>query len=205
MIIVGLTGSIGMGKSTTAKAFRDAGAPVFDADAAVHELYAQGGAAVEAVAAEFPDVVVDGAVDRGRLRARLQGDSQAFARLEAIVHPLVGAARRRFLRAARRKDADIVVFDIPLLFETGGEGLVDFIVVVSAPASVQKARVLSRPGMTERAFAEILARQVPDSQKRARADAVIDTSQSIAHARNQVRRLVARLKRRAGRRRDAHA
>lgn len=187
MKIIGLTGSIAMGKSTTASMLADEGCPVFDADAAVARLYAPGGAAVEPVEAAFPGVAAGGAVDRGRLSERLQADPSAFARLEAIVHPLVAGARAQFLDAAREAGAEFVVFDVPLLFETGMDADVDYVMVVSAPYAVQRDRVLARPGMSEAKFRAILERQTPDSQKRARADVVIDTSRGLDAARAQVR------------------
>jgi dephospho-CoA kinase len=184
VIILGLTGSIGMGKSTTAGLFREAGVPMQDADQVVAELYAQGGAAVGPVGGAFPGVVKDGAIDRAALSKRVLSDHDALRRLEAIVHPLVRAERDRFLQSA--KDADIVVFDVPLLLETGVDRDVDAVVVVSAPEAVQRERVLRRPDMTETKLAQILARQMPDSEKRARADFVIDTSRDIEAARQQV-------------------
>jgi len=190
VIILGLTGSIGMGKSTTAALFAEEGARVYDSDAAVHRLYAAGGAAVAPVEAAFPGVTRDGAIDRGALGRRVLDDAKAIRRLEAIVHPLVEAERIAFLEAARRDKAPAVVLDIPLLFEIGGEDLVDAVVVVSAPVEVQRARVLSRPGMTQAKFDAILARQLPDAEKRARADYVIDTSQGIEPARDAVRRIL---------------
>ena len=186
MIVLGLTGSIGMGKSTTAGLFREAGAPVQDADQVVADLYARGGAAVGPVGAAFPGVVTDGAVDRGRLSDSVLGDPQALARLEAIVHPLVADARAAFLTEAKAAGAPAAVLDVPLLFEAGIADHVDAVVVVSAPEAVQRDRVLSRPGMTEQKFAAILARQMPDAQKRARADFVIDTGNGIEAARGQV-------------------
>ncbi|HYE47357.1 MAG TPA: dephospho-CoA kinase [Caulobacter sp.] len=194
MILVGLTGSIGMGKSTTGKLFEAEGVPVYDADAAVHRLYAKGGAAVEPLEQEFGDVIVDGAVDRERLSKKVLGDPAALKRLEAIVHPLVGASRTGFFQDAIGAGADIVVLDIPLLFETGGEKNVRAVVVVSAPAEMQRERVLARPGMTVEKFEAILARQVPDAEKRARADFVIDTGQGLDHARDQVRQVLATLR-----------
>jgi dephospho-CoA kinase len=184
MIVLGLTGSIGMGKTTTAALFRDAGVPVYDADVAVHALYAAGGAAVAPVEAAFPGVVVAGAIDRRRLSERITADPAALAQLEAIVHPLVAAERAAFLESA--KDADVVVLDIPLLFETRAEGLVQAVVVVSAPADLQRHRVLSRPGMSEDKFAALLARQTPDSEKRVRADFVIETDAGIDSAARRV-------------------
>jgi dephospho-CoA kinase len=191
VIVLGLTGSIGMGKSTTAGLFAEAGAPVFSSDETVHALYAPGGAAVVAVEAAFPGVVRDGTVDRARLAERLAGDPAAFERLEAIVHPLVAAARDRFHAAARREGAAVVVLDIPLLFEAGREGEVDAVVVVTAPPEIQRERVLARPGMTEARLATILARQLPDAEKRARADFVVETGRGIAAARAQVRTILA--------------
>ncbi len=197
MLILGLTGSIGMGKSTTAAMFEAEGVPVYDSDAAVHALYAAGGAAVAPVEAAFPGVVVDGAIDRAKLSARVVGDPEALAKLEAIVHPLVGAHRVGFFEKAQAEGRDIVVLDIPLLFETGGQKSVDKVVVVSAPPDVQRARVLARPEMTPEKFEAILARQTPDAEKRARADFVIDTGQGVEHARQQVRDLLTLLRTRA--------
>jgi len=202
MIVVGLTGSIGMGKSTTAAMFAQAGAPVYDADAEVRGLYSPGGAAVGPVEAAFPGVVVDGAIDRGRLSDRVLGNPEALARLNAIVWPLMGARREAFFQAARAAAAAIVVLDVPLLLETGGEKTVDAVVVVSAPADVQRARVLARPGMTEAKLAAILAAQMPDAEKRARAEFVIDTSQGLAAARAQVDSVLALLRERAKRTSD---
>jgi len=194
MIVLVLTGSIGMGKSTTARLFEEAGAAVWDADAAVHALYQAGGAAVGPVEAAFPGVVVDGAVDRTRLSDWLQDHPAGFRTLEAIVHPLVRADREAFLQRAREAGRPVVVLDIPLWFETGAARTgVTAVVVVSAPAEAQRQRVLSRPGMTEPRFRQILSRQVPDAEKRARADAIIDTGQGLPHAREQVRLLMERL------------
>ncbi|WEK57777.1 MAG: dephospho-CoA kinase [Candidatus Brevundimonas phytovorans] len=190
MIILGLTGSIGMGKSTTGRMFADEGALVWDADAAVHRLYARGGAAVEPLAQAFPGVVVDGAVDRTRLAEALGRDEAAFKRLEAIVHPLVGQDRAQDLAAARTEGVRLAVLDIPLLFETGGEALVDAVVVVTADPEVQAARVLARPGMTHERFEAILARQTPDAEKRRRADFLVDTGRGLDAARDQVRQIV---------------
>lgn len=186
MIVLGLTGSIGMGKSTTAGLFAEAGCPVWDADAAVHRLYGPGGAAVAPVAAAFPGVELEGAIDRTRLAAALAADPDGFARLERIVHPLVAADRAAALAAAAAMGATVAVADIPLLFETGAEGQVDAVVVVTAPAEVQAARVLARPGMTPERFAALLARQTPDAEKRRRADFVIDTGQGLDAARAAV-------------------
>lgn len=205
MIVVGLTGSIGMGKTATAQMFAKAGAPVFDADAVVHALYAKGGAAVARIAEAFPDAIVEGAVDRARLGAQVRGDGEAFARLEAIVHPLVAAARRRFLRRARRRGEPVAILDVPLLFETGGDRNVDHIIVVSAPEAVQRARVLARTGMTEANFAAIAARQTPDAEKRARADDIIDTSAGFDEAQRAVDGVMRRLRRRAKRVMERHA
>jgi dephospho-CoA kinase len=194
MLVLGLTGSIGMGKSTTSAMFQVEGVPVYDSDAAVHALYATGGAAVGPVEAAFPGVVVNGAIDRARLSAQVVGDAEALAKLEAIVHPLVGAHRIGFFEKATAEGHEIVVLDIPLLFETGGEKKVDKVVVVSAPADVQRARVLARPEMTPEKFEAILARQTPDAEKRARADFVIDTGQGLDSARQQVRDLLTLLR-----------
>ncbi|MBC7769348.1 MAG: dephospho-CoA kinase [Phycisphaerales bacterium] len=187
MIVVGLTGSIGMGKSTVAKMFAEEGAPFLDSDAVVHALYDAGGAAVALVEGAFPGVAKDGAIDRTTLSARVVGDDAAIRRLEAIVHPLVRQAQAEFLQSRRESGADVVVLDIPLLFEGGGQKFVDKVVVVSAPAEVQRARVLARPGMTPEKFEAILARQTPDAEKRARADFVIDTSGAFDATRAQVR------------------
>lgn len=187
MIVLGLTGTIGMGKSTVAKMFAEEGAPAFDSDAAVHELYAPGGAAVAPVEAAFPGVTRDGAIDRGLLSAKVVGDAQALKQLEQIVHPLVRQAQANFLARQRAAGAPVVVLDIPLLFESTGAKGVDKIVVVSAPADVQRARVLARPGMTEAKFEDLLSRQTPDAEKRARADFVIDTGGSLEDTRAQVR------------------
>lgn len=184
MWILGLTGSIGMGKSATAAMFRSFGVPVHDADAAVHMLYR--GAAVEPVEAAFPGVVRDGVVDRAALGARVLGDAAAMARLEAIVHPLVGAQELEFLARARGRGARAVVLDIPLLFETGGSRRTHAVVVVSAPAEVQRGRVLDRPGMTQDKFHAILAKQMPDAEKRRRAHFIVDTGRGFEAARHQV-------------------
>lgn len=178
--LLGLTGGIGMGKSTASGIFRDLGHPVWDADAAVHRLYAPGGAAVAPVAAAFPGVLRDGAIDRAALKAQLAADADGFPRLEAIVHPLVAQDRAAFIAA--HQDAPIVVLDIPLLFEGGAQAQMDGVAVVSAPAEVQRARVLARPGMDEAGLAMILSRQMPDAQKRALADWVIP-SDSLQGAR----------------------
>lgn len=187
MIVIGLTGSIGMGKSTVAQMFADEGAPAFNSDAAVHALYAPGGAAVAPVGEAFPGVVRDGAIDRVALSAQVVNNDVAIKRLEAIVHPLVRAAQAQFLQDARDAGASAVVLDIPLLFESGGTVLVDKVVVVTAPPEIQRTRVLSRPGMTEEKFESLLARQTPDAEKRARADYVIDTAGDFDATRAQVR------------------
>jgi dephospho-CoA kinase len=197
MIVVGLTGSIGMGKSTTAAMFAEAGAPVYDADAEVRALYAPGGAAVGPVETAFPGVARDGAIDRTLLGDRVLGDPGALARLNAIVWPLMGAARAAFFDRARQAGAPLVVLDIPLLLESGGENNVDVVVVVSAPPALQRARVLARPGMHEAKLDAIIAAQMPDADKRMRADFVIDTSAGLDHARAQVADVLATLHRRA--------
>lgn len=196
MILVGLTGSIGMGKSTAGKMFRDAGIPVFSADEAVHGLYA--GRAAPLIAEAFPDVVRNGAVDRDRLARAVLGKPEALAALEAIVHPLVREEETAFLEAARRSGAAMAVLDIPLLFETGGERRVDHVVVVSAPGEIEQERVLKRPGMTPEKLGKILARQVPDAEKRARADYVIDTGGSLDETRGQVAEVIANITGQAG-------
>jgi dephospho-CoA kinase len=190
VILLGLTGSIGMGKSTTTAMFAEHGAVVWNADDAVHALYGRGGAAVGPVGEAFPGVVIDGAVDRGRLAQALGRDETAFRRLETIVHPLVAAGRMADLEAARAGGVKLAVLDIPLLFETGGDRAVDAIVVVTADAETQRARVLSRPGMTGERFEAILARQMPDAEKRRRADFVIDTAQGLDAARARVAEIV---------------
>ena len=191
MIILGLTGSIGMGKSTTAKMFAEAGVPVSDADRMVHALYA--GAAVPPIEKAFPGTVSDGVVDRDKLAATVLGDPARLRELEAIVHPLVRAETDAFVERHRQAGAPLIVLDIPLLFEIGGMGRVDRILVVTAPADVQRERVLSRPGMTEEKFDAILAKQVPDAEKRRRADFVIDTSRGMDAAREDVLRIIAEL------------
>jgi dephospho-CoA kinase len=189
MIVLGLTGSIGMGKSTTAKMFAEAGVPVHDSDEAVHRLYA--GKAAPLIEAEFPGVVVDGVVDRKRLAEIVLKDREAIKRLEAIVHPLVRADADAFLARHHEAGAKLAMLDIPLLFETGGRDRVDRVVVVTAPGEVQRERVLARPGMTVEKFEAILARQVPDAQKRAMADYVIDTGRGMEAARHQVAAVIA--------------
>lgn len=191
MIVLGLTGSIGMGKSTTAELFEAAGVPVHSADAAVHRLYA--GRAAPPIEALFPGTVKDGIVDRNALAEKVLGDGAALKRLEALVHPLVREEEGAFLAAAKASGAAITVLDIPLLFETGAEARVDRIAVVSAPAEIQRRRVMERQGMTPEKFAAILEKQVPDAEKRRRADFVIDTSRGIEAAREQVAAIIAAL------------
>ncbi|NLS18980.1 dephospho-CoA kinase [Rhizobium sp. P40RR-XXII] len=193
MIRIGLTGSIGMGKSTSAKLFAEAGIPANDSDAVVHDLYS--GEAVPLVEAAFPGTTSNGKVDRQELSRKLAGEPSGFKRLEAIIHPLVREREREFLERQRQAGADMVVLDIPLLFETGADKRVDKIVVVSCDPQIQRERVLARPGMTEEKFNMILSRQTPDAEKRARADYVIDTGGSIDAARKQVREIVADLRR----------
>jgi dephospho-CoA kinase len=191
MFILGLTGSIGMGKSATAKMFAEEGVPVHDADAAVHRLYE--GEATPLIEAAFPGTTSGGKVDRTRLGRRVLDDAAAIARLEAIVHPLVAQSRERFIAETGRSGAEVAVLDVPLLFETGGDKRVDAVVVVSAPAEVQRARVFERPGMTDEKFASILTKQMPDAEKRARADFVVDTSKGFDAARAQVREILAQV------------
>jgi dephospho-CoA kinase len=188
MFILGLTGSLGMGKSTTAGFFAEAGVPVHDADAVVHRLYE--GEAAPAIEAAFPGTTVAGKVDRTRLAARVVDDPAALRKLEAIVHPLVSDAKVRFLSDAQARGAEVVVLDIPLLFETGGDQRVDAVVVVSAPGDVQRQRVLERPGMTAERLDALLARQMADSEKRQRADFVVDTSGGFDAARGQVQEIL---------------
>ena len=188
MFILGLTGSVGMGKSTTARFFAEEGVPVHDADAVVHRLYE--GEAVAAIEAAFPGTTGAGKVDRDKLAARVLGDAATLRRLEAIVHPLVHDAERRLLAEAQARGEKVAVLDIPLLFETGGDRRVDAVVVVSAPPEVQRARVLARPGMTIEKLEAILAKQMPDAEKRRRADFVVDTSQGFDGARAQVRAIL---------------
>ena len=191
MILLGLTGSIGMGKSTTAAMFREAGVPVYDADAEVHASYAAGGACVGPVGEAFPGVVRDGAIDREALRLAVLGKPLELQRLNGIVHPIIGALRKRFFAAAEAQGADLVVLDIPLLFEGGGERGMDAVAVVTAPPELQRARVLQRAGMTPERLEAILAQQMPDAEKRARADFVIDTSQGLEPVRRQVAEIIA--------------
>jgi dephospho-CoA kinase len=191
IIILGLTGSIGMGKSETARMFRRLGVPVFDADATVHRLFAKGGAAVHAVAKAFPGVLKDGAIDRKALGAQVFGHPAKLRQLEAIVHPLVRDAEKTFLRRAVTHRHKLAVLDIPLLFETGGRDRCDYIAVVSAPAFIQRQRVLARPGMTEDRLEAVLAQQIPDRDKRRHADFIIHSGLGKAYAFAQVRRIVA--------------
>jgi dephospho-CoA kinase len=192
MRLIGLTGGIGMGKSTAAALFRRAHLPVFDADRVVRNLQAKGGAAVPLIAAAFPGTVYDGRIDRARLRAAVIGKPAALARLEAIIHPLVRAAERRFIARAQRHGAPAVILDIPLLFETGGHRRLDSVIVVSAPAAVQRARVRARRQMNDAEITAIIARQMPDAVKRRRADLVVRTGLSRHHAWRQVRRFILR-------------
>ena len=188
MFVLGLTGSLGMGKSTTARFFAEAGVPVHDADAVVHRLYE--GEAVAAIEAAFPGTAAQGKVDRNKLAARVLGDAAALKRLEDIVHPLVQEAEARLLAEAQARGEKLAVLDIPLLFETVGDARVDAVVVVSAPPDVQRSRVLERPGMTMEKLDSILAKQMPDAEKRRRADFVVDTSLGFESARAQVRAIL---------------
>lgn len=197
MIVIGLTGSIGMGKSTIAERFRQLGVPVCDADALVHELYE--GEAVGPIETAFPGTTTDGKVDRIKLGQAVLGDPRGLKRLESIVHPLVQAAERDFLSKASEQGAKMAVLEIPLLFETGGDARVDVTVVVSAPAEVQRERVLQRAGMTPAKLEAILARQMPDAEKRRRADFVVDTGVSVEESYAQVDAIVAALQNRGGR------
>lgn len=194
MVIVGLTGSIGMGKSETAKMFRNLGVPVYDADAAVHGIYAPGGSAVAPIEEAFPGVTGPNGVDREALAKRVLNDPAALKKLESIVHPLVGLVQQRFLEQAAAEKAELVVIDVPLLYETGGQKRVDCVVLVSAPYELQRERVLARPGMSEEKFQAILSKQVPDAQKRQQADFIIDSSQGLEPAMAQVAALLPQLK-----------
>jgi dephospho-CoA kinase len=189
MRILGLTGSIGMGKSTTAKLFAEAGVPVYDADAAVHKIYE--GEAAPAIEAAFPGTTVDGKVDRAKLSAKVVHNPAAIKQLEQIVHPMLGASRQKFLDDAERSGAPVVVMDIPLLFETGGEKRVDAVVVVSTDSATQRERILARGTMTSEALDAILARQLPDAEKRKRADFVVDTSHGLEPVRTAIRDILA--------------
>jgi dephospho-CoA kinase len=191
MIVLGLTGSVGMGKSTTAQMFVAEGVPLFDADAAVHQLYA--GEAAPVIEREFPGTTKNGTVDREKLSAFVVGKPEALSRLEKLIHPLVGKLRAKFMENAEKSGAKAVVLDIPLLFETGDPSKFHAVVVVSAPAEIQRERVLARPGMTAEKFEAILKRQTPDSEKRARADFVIDTGKGLDEARRQVREVLAQV------------
>ncbi|MEL6360407.1 MAG: dephospho-CoA kinase [Pseudomonadota bacterium] len=186
MKIVALTGSIGMGKSTVASMFGELGAAVWDADAAVHRLYAKGGAGVAPIAEAFPAAVVEGQVDRGRLSSLVLNDGEAFSKLEGIIHPLVAEDRTASIAAAMASGAALIVLDIPLLFETGAEKYFETVIVVSAPYEIQKARVLARPGMTGEKFDQILAKQTPDAEKRARATHIIETVGTLEDTRVRV-------------------
>ena len=188
MIILGLTGSIGMGKSTTAKLFEEAGVPVYDADAAVHKIYE--GEAAPAIEAAFPGTTVNGKVDRNKLSAKVVHDPAAMKRLEQIVHPMLGASRQKFLHDAEQSGAPVAVVDVPLLFETGGEKRVDAVVVVTTTPEIQRQRILSRDKMTGEKLDAILARQLPDAEKRKRADFVVDTSGGLDPVRAQIRDIV---------------
>ena len=192
MIILGLTGSIGMGKTTASNMFADAGVPVYSADDAVHRLYA--GRAAPLIEAAFPGTVVDGTVDRTKLSSAALGKPEALKKLESIIHPLVHEEEAAFLAQARADGADIALIDIPLLFETGGESRVDKVAVVSAPADIQRERVLARPGMTDEKFTAILERQMPDAEKRARADFIIDSSGDFEETRLQINAIIAELR-----------
>ena len=194
MVVLGLTGSIGMGKSTTAAMFADLGVPVWDADAAVHRLYGPGAPGSAALAGLVPQAVGDAGIDRARLRAAILANPGLLAQVEGAIHPLVAADRSDFLDRARADGHALVLCDIPLLYETGAERWLDRVAVVTAPADVQRARVLARPGMTEEAFAAILAKQVPDAEKRTRADFVIDTGRGVEPVRRQVAGIVAELR-----------
>src|ERR1700691_2008380 len=185
MIVLGLTGSIGMGKSTTAKLFAEAGVPVYDADAAVHRLYE--GEAAPAIEAAFPGTTIDGKVDRTRLSAQVVHDPAAMRRLEQIVHPMLGASRQNFLDDAEQSGAPVAVVDVPLLFETGGEKRVDAVVVVTTTPEIQRERILARPNMTGEKLDALLARQLPDAEKRKRADFVVDTSDGLDPVRTRIR------------------
>jgi dephospho-CoA kinase len=191
MLIIGLTGSIGMGKSTTLQMFADEGVPVYDADAAVHAVYSS--TAVPVVEAAFPGTTADGKVDRQKLSQRVLGNPEALKKLEQIVHPLLGAHRQKFLEQAETSGAPIVLMDVPLLFETGGEKRMDAVVVVSAPAELQRERVLARENMTQEKLDAILARQMPDAEKRKRADFVVDTSRGLAPVRAEVKDILAKV------------
>ena len=190
MIIVGLTGSIGMGKTTTSNMFKEAGCPVFDADAAVHALYAKGGKAVPIIHAVFPDAIKDGAIDRARLGEHMRKDPLQLKVLESFIHPLMTESRAKFFEQAQKDNAEIIIMDVPLLFETGGDAYVDKVVVVTAPADVQRKRVMARPGMNAELLTSLLARQMPDAEKRKRADILIYTDKGLENARKQVHKIL---------------
>ena len=196
-----LTGSLGMGKSRTASFFAEAGVPVHDSDAVVHALYE--GEAVPLIERAFPGAAAAGKVDRAKLAAMVLGDAAAIAKLEAIVHPLVAEVRDRFLADAQARGAPVVLLDVPLLFETAGERGCDAVVVVSAPAQLQRQRAFERPGMTEEKFAALVAKQMPDAEKRWRADFIVDSSQSFEHARAQVRDILQAVAKMRGRAADS--
>ena len=198
MKVIGLTGSIGMGKSTTAAMFRAAGIPVYDADAAVHEAYAVGGVAVGPVGEAFPGTVKDGRVDREALRQAVLGKPEQMAKLNSIVHPLIGAARSDVFEKARAAGADMIVMDVPLIFETGGQRNMDAVIVVSAPPEMQRERVLAREGMTPERLEAILSQQMPDAEKRALADYVVDTGRGLEPAQAQVTEIIGKLRASAG-------
>lgn len=197
MLIIGLTGSIGMGKSTMADALRDLGLPVLDADQIVHDLYA--GPAVTQIETAFPGTTRDGAVDRGLLSEALRKNADGFQKLEALIHPLVHLEQKKFLHAQKEAGAEIVVLEIPLLFETKGDQRVDVTIVVSAPEHVQRTRVLDRPGMTREKFQQIISKQIPDEEKRTKADFVVDTGQPVADSIMQITDIVRSLNGRAAR------
>ncbi len=203
MIVIGLTGSIGMGKTETARLFMQEGVPVYDADAEVHRLYDKGGAAVPLIAAAFPGAVKNGVVERDRLAEIVLQDKAALARLEAIIHPMVQACREDAIKHAQSKGAELMVLDIPLLLEKGGDSEVDCVVVVSAPDHIQRARVLERVGMTKDKLDSILQQQMPDAQKRQRADYIVETDKGIEHARAQVRHIIRSIKSKSDSKDDA--
>ena len=194
MITLGLTGSIGMGKTTTAQMFEEQGCPVFDADAAVHRLYDKDGKAVPLIRAVFPDAIKDGAIDRAVLGQHMRKDPLNLKVLESFIHPMVGELRATFFENAKASGADIVIMDVPLLFETGGDAYVDKVVVVTAPVEVQRTRVMARPGMSEELFRSLLSRQMPDAEKRKRADYVIFTDKGLPFAREQVQKIITDLR-----------
>ena len=198
MFLIGLTGSIGMGKSLTASLFQKEGVPVYDADAAVHSLYEKDGAAVAPIGALVPEAIIDGAVDRAILGQHVLKDGEKLKALEAIVHPLAGEAQMEFLLRNEKAGTKVVVLDIPLLLEGNGEKFVDSVVVVSAPYDLQRARVLARPGMNEERFVDILAKQVPDAEKRKRAEFIVDSSISVEDAHAQVRVILEAIEGREG-------